>query len=1364
MINFLKSQFDASKFLRVIFYSLAGTLITIVFLSQVVLRYVIWPQVEIRKDQISHLMSNKLGIRVSIGKVKANWEYLRPGFEIENLTFDQANSSTGHTETLLKVPHAEGIIGWDSFLTGKPHFFYLRAKDIEVTASRDANGIWTYAGVTSSLVDSNKVLMKWVLGQRNLSTKNVHVSVKDNFEGAQNSEFTIEEFSLWNRGTNHTIELKTFVTPSQGLIDFEGEFDHRRFSSASNWRNWVGSFKWKIEKVNLANFLKIIKFSVKSGSGQIDLHGQTSLDQGIFKHSDLFLEANQIDVDWINTRSKLQLNHAHIELDQTSEGAVQTVVANKIDWQLKGDEKNTVHTLKDLRVLFTPNLSNKRWGELEIQSSIVSVREIADLVKSMPIPDHTLEIIQTLNPEGVIENLRLNFLSGSKDKIFSFLSQSHTQLQAQGSLKEVGWQAYGHNIPGVIGLSGELQSSEEKGTFQLTSDHLKLLSTKLFSAKQVNLSGISGQASWQKKANQWQIETKNLEIKNEDVNLKANLKYLTPDKKDADQLDLDVSVLKIDASQVLSVIPANVAKETTRYLRETISGGIVEDSSFSIHGDTHHIPYSKKNSGEFNLDLNIKNATYRPIPSNSKVKGEWPSFENVNAHVTMKNNLLRVEAPIGTYKGVQLKDVHVSMDIAQKPGHLFIKGLASGPATDFVNYLSATPVAVKYQQELKALSFSGNANLDLNIDQTFGEKSHTGLLMKIDFDKNQIRFGKHPPGQVNKGSVTIDDTGIKDADIVGNFLGGPVSIKNNSSRTDEIDITGNVDSDQLFGLIFAHQNLNEQLLKNTFTGKMGFNGTIIRKPNNSLMNLNIDLRSTNINLPEPFLKKANEPLLGTLRFERSHLENVSLSDWQLKVGSLIQTNGHLKNNRLDRLSVAVGNAQLPTNQQNASLAFDVDTFDLDSWLKFFEDFKTNHPKYFQADATSIPNNSPTLPMSVTGKVKNLMVLNRRFKDINFQAKQLNQDWEGTLISPTINGNMSWINVSPDSPFGALKMNFSQLNIPHPNQPQAVNTESKSRSGLEHLPSMEVKIDSLSFGESKLGSLDLQTIGGNEVWVIDHLQIKNKSGTVNGKGRWELPKGNDQGKTSIKFDVDTKNAAELISGLGIKENVLSGGEGNVHGELNWQGAPVDFNTVSLNGDLQMELKNGSILQVDPGAAKLLGILSLQSLFKFATLNFKGSLGETVTSGTPFDKISATANVRRGNIRNNDFEMQSTLAKITARGSINLNRETQDLRITIYPRINFGSAGLAAFYFVTPIIGFTALVGQYLFSSGINKALQSDLLIQGSWQNPEVIPLDQNGQPLDPEVLNTIRRKGLLKEPPKKLPPSPPETSQGSNPTP
>jgi hypothetical protein len=66
----------------------------------------------------------------------------------------------------------------------------------------------------------------------------------------------------------------------------------------------------------------------------------------------------------------------------------------------------------------------------------------------------------------------------------------------------------------------------------------------------------------------------------------------------------------------------------------------------------------------------------------------------------------------------------------------------------------------------------------------------------------------------------------------------------------------------------------------------------------------------------------------------------------------------------------------------------------------------------------------------------------------------------------------------------------------------------------------------------------------------------------------------------------------------------------------------------------------------------------------------------------------------------------------------------------------------------------VLGQYLITNQINRTMQTDYLVQGSWESPEVIPLDQKGQPLDAKTLETIRTKNLLKEQSK---PSSPNTA-------
>jgi hypothetical protein len=61
---------------------------------------------------------------------------------------------------------------------------------------------------------------------------------------------------------------------------------------------------------------------------------------------------------------------------------------------------------------------------------------------------------------------------------------------------------------------------------------------------------------------------------------------------------------------------------------------------------------------------------------------------------------------------------------------------------------------------------------------------------------------------------------------------------------------------------------------------------------------------------------------------------------------------------------------------------------------------------------------------------------------------------------------------------------------------------------------------------------------------------------------------------------------------------------------------------------------------------------------------------------------------------------------------------------------------------------------LITSQINRNLQSDYLVQGTWKDPQVIPLDQRGQPINAKAMETIRSKDLLKEQSKPAPNNPP----------
>jgi uncharacterized protein YhdP len=214
--------------------------------------------------------------------------------------------------------------------------------------------------------------------------------------------------------------------------------------------------------------------------------------------------------------------------------------------------------------------------------------------------------------------------------------------------------------------------------------------------------------------------------------------------------------------------------------------------------------------------------------------------------------------------------------------------------------------------------------------------------------------------------------------------------------------------------------------------------------------------------------------------------------------------------------------------------------------------------------------------------------------------------------------------------------------------------------------------------------------------------------------------------------------------------VEGGKGIINAKLDWSGPPYDPSFDTLAGNVKINLENGRLLQVDSGFAKIIGVFSLQSLLKFATFDLQGSLGNVVTAGTSFNALSGDFVLRNGVARTQNFTMQLNQARVATSGLVNIPKQTQDLRITIFPTID-ATAGALALFAVNPIIGASALIGQYLISNQLNRTLQTDYLVQGSWDKPDVIPLDQNGQPLDPKVLETIRSRNLLRE--QKIPPTP-----------
>jgi uncharacterized protein YhdP len=159
--------------------------------------------------------------------------------------------------------------------------------------------------------------------------------------------------------------------------------------------------------------------------------------------------------------------------------------------------------------------------------------------------------------------------------------------------------------------------------------------------------------------------------------------------------------------------------------------------------------------------------------------------------------------------------------------------------------------------------------------------------------------------------------------------------------------------------------------------------------------------------------------------------------------------------------------------------------------------------------------------------------------------------------------------------------------------------------------------------------------------------------------------------------------------------------------------------SLSGQIYMDVQQGQFLKIDSGGAKLLGVLSLQALPRRLTLDFRDVFSE----GFAFDDIAGTATISKGVVTTDTLKMRSVTADVLMKGSASIVDETQNLRVTVTPDINLGTASVVAMT-LNPLVGVGTFLTQMLLRGPINESMIFDYSITGSWNDPVVVKLEKD----------------------------------------
>ncbi|APR36890.1 YhdP family phospholipid transporter [Paraburkholderia sp. SOS3] len=930
-------------------------------------------------------------------------------------------------------------------------------------------------------------------------------------------------------------------------------------------------------------------------------------------------------------------------------------------------------------------------------------------------------------------------------------------------------------IPGFENLWGSVDANEKQGSLTLDTQKAAITLPGVFDDPRLTFDRLQGKGTWTvaqsiapgDRHKAFKVDVSELTVANADTSAKASASYSNVGHGRG-SLDLDATFERAQVSRIVRYLPTSISERVRMYLSHGLQAGMSRGATIQIHGNLEKFPYSRDPSaGVFRIVAPFTGGRFDPTPYPPRTlkngtPSVWPGFEGIDGVFSLKENVLRFDVDHAHYKGVKVNKVTGEIsDLGDRSKALVINGTGRGPLSDMLDYVDDSSLGILTKHITRKVKADGPAALALKLTvpraplDPRAPRPHVGVAGSITFENNRLAMEKVPPLSQLKGKVRFTEHTAQVDNLSGQFFGGDIhangGLQENGSYA--LDLNGHVALEAARELDL--HGLAPQVLSHIQGGApyaLSVRGAKGRLPE---MSGHSDLTGLALDFPAPFNKPAGTPMPLSFSFKPpangqngvgqngvvgtnvispngggasgtdsgansdadSGLERADLNFGPISATYLLRGEPHHMP-KVVRGAIGVNRpADLPS--EGVAATIDLDTLDADAWRALFIQMRNAN----QGVAPVPPSETTAqfIPNRFALHIGTLTLLKRHWESVVVGASHYDRTWQANIGSNQVSGHLSWVpGATPGSP-GTLQARLARLVIPAATDNDLLGPAMQQPA--QNMPSIDLVVNELIVRGRDVGRLEVDARNFEEdgvpVWQLDKLDISNPAATLTATANWrtlrEYGAVTDQStprRTAVDFKLDVKNAGALLERAGLPRT-LKDGEGTLAGKLAWLGGPTRIDYTTLNGNLAVDLRHGQILKVDPGVAKLLGVVSLQSLARFATLDFRDVIGE----GLPFSSATGTSEITDGIGRTSNFKLITAPARAEMSGSVDLAHETQDLNVRVFPTVSAG-AGVVAATIINPLIGLGALVGDIVLSQSLEHAFVLDYAITGSWAKPHV----------------------------------------------
>ncbi|HEY3046651.1 MAG TPA: AsmA-like C-terminal region-containing protein [Polaromonas sp.] len=759
----------------------------------------------------------------------------------------------------------------------------------------------------------------------------------------------------------------------------------------------------------------------------------------------------------------------------------------------------------------------------------------------------------------------------------------------------------------------------------------------------------------------------------------------------------------------------------------------------------------------------------------------WPALTDLDGELVFNRASLEINgasAKVAGLPGLELVKADARIPDLTRAATVEVGLELKGALADALGFVNTSPVGGMTNQVLAKAVASGTGDYRFRLKLPIHSIDKSRVEGTITLPGNDVQFAPATPQLTKlKGVVTVNERGFTVTGAQAHLLGGDMRFDGGTRTTARPAAGRSPDPERETSVAFKAQGtltaeglrqaqdlgLVARMAQNA-SGSTAYAASLGFRRGVAELMISSSLQGLALNLPAPLSKTADSAL--PLRFENVLLagtmgpgqplqDQLSLSIGRVAAINYVRDMSGAEP-RVIRGAIAVGLEDGETvSVQEAGVAANIKLaqVDLDAWEKILSASPEGGAPASAAAATSAGavNRAAAsaaltyLPTVMAIRAKELRVEGRRLNNVVVGGSREGLNWRANIDASELNG---YVEFRQPGGIGAGRVyaRLSRLSLAPGN---ASDVEAILNEQPASIPALDIVVEDMELRGKKLGRVEIDAVNrgasaaardGLREWRLNKFNVILPEATLTATGNWVAVNTQTAGassttsssaaggsraalayaerrRTVMNFKLDIADSGELLKRFGMGE-LIRRGKGKLEGQVAWIGSPLSLDYPTLSGQFNVNVESGQFVKADPGIAKLLGVLSLQSLPRRLTLDFRDVFSE----GFAFDFVRGDVNINQGLAHTNNLQMRGVNAAVLMEGSADIARETQNIKVVVVPEINAGTASLIATA-INPAIGLGSFLAQMFLRRPLMQAATQEFQIDGTWAEPKITKIER-----------------------------------------